>query len=177
MKKCIFYVLFIMQVLFTSCQPEWKAIFEDERYFDVFVCVPVICEGKDSIMIYYTLGYFYESQNIKLMSYKSFSNEVYKHIEEKKCIEIDSVLYNRLYLNNRIRTDSTILELYNEYGIDSVLNKYLKKDDEALFYTIPAPYNNHVNVQYILYLCSLHHIYFEFLMTEDAYGWFLWHKR
>ena len=63
MKKCIFYVLFIMQVLFTSCQPEWKAIFEDERYFDVFVCVPVICEGKDSIMIYYTLGDFYESQN------------------------------------------------------------------------------------------------------------------
>jgi hypothetical protein len=51
MKKCIFYVLFIMQVLFTSCQPEWKAIFEDERYFDVFVCVPVICEGKDSIIL------------------------------------------------------------------------------------------------------------------------------
>ena len=88
-----------MQVLFTSCQPEWKATFEDERYFDVFVCVPVICEGKDSIMIYYTLGDFYESQNIKLMSYKSLSDEVYKHIEEKKCIEITVFGLILRYLN------------------------------------------------------------------------------
>ena len=33
------------------------------------------------------------------------------------------------------------------------------------------------HMPFLLCFVSLHHIYFEFLMTEDAYGWFLWHKR
>lgn len=178
MKKHIIYVLFIIQVIFTSCQPEWKAIFKDEQYFDVIVCAPVICEGKDSIMIYYSLGNFYESQNMKLMSYKFLCDELYKHIKKKKCIEVDSALYSKLYLNNRIQTDTTILKLYNEYGIGSLLNKYLDKKYEALYIYPSMTCCEQVNIEYILYLCSLHNIYFEVGEAGgDVYGWFLWHKR
>ena len=35
-----------------------------------------------------------------------------------------------------------------------------------------------VNIEYILYLCSLHNIYFEDRAAGgDLYGWYLWHKR
>ena len=176
MTKYILYVFFV-QALFTSCQPEWKAIFKDEQYFDTFVCVPVISKGRDSIMRCSSLAGFYDFQYMKLISYKEFCNELYECIEKKECLEVDSALYDRLYLHNRIQIDSTMLKLYNEYGIDSLLKKYLQKESEALFIDIPAPYNYEVNFKYILYLCSLHHIYFEFLMTEDAYGWYLWYKR
>ena len=39
-------------------------------------------------------------------------------------------------------------------------------------------YNEQVNVEYILYLCSLHNIYLEDREAGgDVYGWFRWHKR
>ena len=83
-------------------------------------------------MVYKSIGGLYLSQNIQLVSYNDFCTELYKHIKEKKCIEVDSTLYSTLGLNNRIDVDSTLLQLYNKCGIDSLLNKYLDKEYEAL---------------------------------------------
>lgn len=175
MKK-ICYML-IMTVLI-SCQSDWRAIFHGGKFYDVLVCFPIIHKGDDSIMVYKSIGGLYLSQNIQLVSYNDFCTELYKHIKEKKCIEVDSILYSTLELNNRIDVDSTILQLYNEYGIDSLLNKYLDKEYEALYIYPPVAYNDQVNIEYILYLCSLHNIYFEDReVGGDVYGWFLWRKR
>lgn len=161
-----------------SCQSDWRAIFHGGKFYDVLVCFPIIHKGDDSIMVYKSIGGLYLSQNIQLVSYNDFCTELYKHIKEKKCIEVDSILYSTLELNNRIDVDSTILQLYNEYGIDSLLNKYLDKEYEALYIYPPVAYNDQVNIEYILYLCSLHNIYFEEIeVGGDVYGWFLWRKR
>ena len=145
-----------------SCQSDWKTIFHGSNDYDVLVCFPIIYKGEDSIMVYKSIGGLYLSQNIQLVSYNDFCTELYKHIKEKKCIEVDS----------------TLLQLYNKCGIDSLLNKYLDKEYEALYIYPPVAYNEQVNVEYILYLCSLHNIYFEDREAGgDVYGWFRWHKR
>lgn len=168
------YIILILPFLI-SCEPEWKSIFKEEKYFNVLVCIPITCENKDSITVCSSLEGFDSFQNMKIMPYLEFCDNLYKYIEKKECIEVDSALYNWLYLNNHVKVDTAMLKLYNEYGIDSLLNKYL--DNGILFQDVPAPYNYQINCKYILYLCSLHHIYFGEVMTEEAYVWGLWQKR
>lgn len=172
-KLCYIMILFLI-----SCQPDWKVIFHENKDYDVLVCFPITHKSKDSIMVYSSIGGLYLSQNIQLVSYDEFCTKLYEHIKDKKSIEVDSILYSTLNRNNRIDVDSTMLQIYNEYGIDSLLNKYMNKEYEALYITPPVTYNEQVNVKYILYLCSLHNIYFEDREEGgEAYGWFLWYKQ
>lgn len=175
MKKKVFNLLLVTLFL-TSCQPDWKTIFQEDTSFDVYVCVPIISDGKDSITVCNSLGWFYDFQNMKLMSEKEFYSELHRYIEIKECVEVDSALYNKLY-RYHVKVDSAMLQIYKKNGINELLNKYAKKDSGEFYFYLFDNSVNQFNLDYLLYLCSLHHIYFELRTCEEGQYLFLWHKK
>ena len=178
--KYSFILLFLVLIMATSCETKMESVFTDrsENHFTL-ICLSVSSNSKvskDSMMICTLSSYLYRDLNMEILAYDDFLKQLYNHVESKKALLVDSVLYEKL-LVNRVREDKDIKALYDKTGIEGVLDKYMNKEDHALLHYFPEgdeseAFNSNVNVDYIVYLCFLHDIFFEMTLLEP-YGWFL----
>lgn len=154
-------------------------------------------------LVTYPGAILHNMTNIQLdMDYKEilYKTLVSNHMK----LHVDSIIFDR-YFESRVLIDKNIDSLYNSIGIIGILNKYLDKDgwlvkycpieryqiDTISFYENGiemqklfisnqeiSDYDWHgkgVNVDYIVYLASLHNIYFwKYDHLPDEYvGYFI----
>lgn len=109
----------------------------------------------------------YSRLNIQAVDFPIFCHGIYMNAMKYTPVKINNNLYHDC-VNRKIIPSTEIEQLYNTYGIITVLNKYLDDNGWLLKYLYIEKFDNanyhgkDVNVDYIIYLAAKHNIYFNF---------------
>lgn len=100
-----------------------------------------ITDGKDTCLVCNFRETPYEVLNIKIMNQDRFNRIFFRKILNDEIIEVSETLFYRQKKHCSISVDSTINALYDNYGLDSLLNylyeyplNQLSKDNPIAFH-------------------------------------------
>lgn len=111
------------------------------------------CSDSDTISVVTTPGCIYKKLNVKLLSKEKFRSNLYECIIKNIPIKTDTTLFSKLY-TKRIVPIPEIKAIYEKLGIEYILKRYLDKSG-SFYPALETPVRD-----YIIYLSTLHHIYF-----------------
>lgn len=135
------------------CEGEIHFVFVPMCY-DVIDTLDFVIQKTDSFICCYDNSSLYNMLNFKFVDSTVFLETIYKKTISNDYIDIDKSTYLCLD-NDRVTEIPEITQLYNEKGIEAVLETF---DPEDSFY------NHYTEFKYIAYLCWQNNI---FISSED----------